>query len=65
MYIETYRMDTSNGYYTEGQINSEDEKPVDGVVGGVIIETDTGKVFFFDNEASAGSEWVEQFSFQS
>lgn len=64
MYVETYRMDTSNGYYTEGMCNSEDDKPVDGVIGGIVTENDTGKVFFFDNEASAGSEWVEQFSFQ-
>lgn len=62
MYVETYRMDTSNGYYTEGMCNSEDDKPVDGVIGGVITETDTGKVFFFDN---VDGDWVEQFAFQS
>ena len=64
MFIETKRIDRSDGIYIEGMCNSNDDKPVDGIVGGIVAENDTGKVFFFDNEASAGEEWVEQFSFQ-
>lgn len=42
---------------------STDEKPVSGVGNGsILVEIDTGKVYFFD---AAGSQWVEQFSFQS
>lgn len=49
--------------YIEGACNSSDTKPTDGVAtGSVLIEVDTGKVFFYNGDTSA---WVEQFSFQS
>lgn len=39
---------------------STDTKPEDGLVtGSVFIEVDTGKVYFFDEEAAAGSRWNE------
>jgi len=42
--------------------NSDEDKPLAGIAGGSIaVETDTGKVFFFDETDG----WVEQFSFQS
>lgn len=44
---------------------STDTKPTDGIMtGSVFTEVDTGKVFFFDESAAAGSEWVEQFGLQ-
>ena len=45
--------------YIEGGCLSTDEKPVDCAVGSIMVEVDTGKVFFFN-----GTTWVEQFSFQ-
>lgn len=44
----------------------DDEKPTANLVtGSMFVEVDTGAVFLFDEEAAAGSEWVEQFSLQS
>ena len=44
-------------------LTSDDEKPTDGVsMGSILVEVDTGKVYFFNEVAG---EWVEQFSFQS
>lgn len=44
---------------------STDTKPTAGLAtGSIFTEVNTGKVFFFNSAASAGSEWVEQFSFQ-
>lgn len=38
-------------------------KPTAGVIdGSIFLESDTGKVFFFNEE---DGDWVEQFSFQS
>lgn len=46
----------------EGSCLSSDTKPTAGIANGsIMVEVDTGTVFFF-NETS--SEWVEQFSFQ-
>ena len=51
--------------YIEAACLSADTKPAgDYVTGSIITEVDTGKVFFYNEEASAGSEWVEQFSFR-
>lgn len=39
---------------------STDTKPEENLVtGSVFIEVDTGKVYFFDEEAAAGSRWNE------
>lgn len=39
---------------------STDTKPEENLVtGSVFIEVDTGKVYFFDEEAAAGSRWHE------
>lgn len=41
---------------------STDEKPTNDVdMGSILVEVDTGKVYFFNETAG---EWVEQFSFQ-
>lgn len=48
--------------YCEGFCLSTDTKPTDGIANGsILVEIDTGNVFFFNEEAST---WVEQFSFQ-
>lgn len=49
--------------YIEIAGNSADTKPTGlGIAGGSIFtETDTGTVFFYDDESEA---WIEQFSFQ-
>lgn len=48
--------------YIELTCLSTDTKPTTRVLGGSIaVEVDTGKVFFYDE---AGTQWVEQFSFQ-
>lgn len=49
-----------NGGYIEAAGLSTDTKPTDFATGSIFTEVDTGKVFLFN-----GSEWVEQFSFQS
>lgn len=42
---------------------STDPKPINGVdMGSILIEVDTGKVFFFNGKTK---EWVEQFSLQT
>ena len=45
--------------YIEGGCLQTDDKPLDCAVGSIMVEVDTGKVFFFN-----GTTWVEQFSFQ-
>ena len=51
----------TNDNYNEFAGLSTDEKPTRFIgVGSIFVEADTGTVFFFD-----GSNWVEQFSFQS
>lgn len=53
---------TEQKAYKEGFCLSTDTKPsTDLVNGSILVEIDTGTVFFFDEE---GGEWVEQFSFQ-
>lgn len=45
---------------------ASDTKPEEGVAtGSIAVEVDTGSVFFFNEAGTAGSKWVEQFSFQS
>ena len=47
----------------EGSCLSTDTKPTAGIANGsIMVEVDTGKVFFFNEGAGT---WVEQFSFQS
>lgn len=51
--------------YVELACISSDTKPTEGIAtGSIAVETDTGTVFFFNEEGNSGSEWVEQFSFQ-
>lgn len=45
--------------YIEGGCMSTDEKPLDCAVGSIMVEVDTGDVYFFN-----GTAWVKQFSFQ-
>jgi hypothetical protein len=50
-------------FYKEISGNSTEAKPTAGIVdGSIFVETDTGKVFFFNENAG---NWVEQFSFQA
>ena len=57
---------TGDTAYVELAGLSTDTKPIDQIVtGSIFVEVDTGKVYFFDEEGDAGSEWVEQFAFQS
>jgi len=47
----------------EGACESTDDKPtVDIATGSIMIEVDTGEVFFFSEKTG---DWVPQFSFQS
>ena len=48
-------------FYKEGYCDSTDEKPVanDTATGSILVEVDTGKVFFFNEKDKT---WVEQFS---
>lgn len=51
--------------YVEYAGLSTDTKPVGNfMTGSIFVEVNTGKVFFYNAAAAAGSEWVEQFSFQ-
>lgn len=52
-----------NLFYVELAGNSDETKPTTGIIdGSICTETDTGKVFFFNEDSG---DWVEQFSFQS
>ena len=52
-----------NDRYVEISGDSEETKPTANIVdGSIFLESDTGKVYFFSEEAG---DWVEQFSFQS
>jgi hypothetical protein len=60
------RIKTVNIFYDGTQevdvwCKSSETKPTEGISAGVLCETDTGNVYFFDEESA---EWVEQFSFQ-
>lgn len=66
-FITGYGAATSfNGrQYVEIAGLSTDTKPVGNfLTGSIFVEVNTGKVFFYNAAASAGSEWVEEFSFQ-
>lgn len=69
--VEKMRGITSDGkqlHYIEASGSSDENKPEEDTVGGPIVdgsicvESDTGKVYFFNEEAE---DWIEQFSFQS
>ena len=49
--------------YKEGAFSHDETKPTGADIanGSIIIEPDTGKVFFYNR---ASDTWVEQFSFQ-
>lgn len=50
-------------HYVEISGDSTETKPTAGIVdGSIFTESDSGKVFFFNEN---GEDWVEQFSFQS
>ena len=54
-------------FYKEGAFNSTETKPTGTAAeniasGSIIVEPDTGKVFFYNRP---GDAWVEQFSFKS
>ena len=57
-----YYLVFSNGGYCEFMGSSGADKPTTGFTTGILTETDTGKVFFWDIATSA---WVEQFAFQA
>lgn len=47
----------------EGACESTDDKPTAGIAtGSIMIEVDTGEVFFFSEKTGT---WIPQFSFQS
>lgn len=63
MIIHVQRIIQGNDSYFEISGDSSESKPTACVVdGSVFVETNTGKVFFFNGKTGA---WVEQFSFQS
>ncbi len=48
---------TGAGKYVEGACLSTDTKPTSGILNGsVLIEMDTGKIYFYDE---AGAQWRE------
>lgn len=58
-----YRPITNSVVYVEISGDSTETKPTAGIAdGSIFVESNTGKVYFF-NEKSG--DWVEQFSFQS
>lgn len=63
-----YTDEDNNGvFYREGAFNSTETKPLaaampDLASGSIIVEPDTGKVFFYNRP---GDAWVEQFAFQA
>lgn len=61
--VNLYNKTIQNGkHLAEGFCLSTDTKPTYAIANGsILVEIDTGNVFFFNEEAST---WVEQFSFQ-
>ena len=50
-------------FYVELSCDSEETKPTTGIIdGSICLESDTGKVYFFNEDSG---DWVEQFAFQS
>ena len=59
-----YREDVHK-WLIEATCESTDAKPGAGyMTGSILTEVDTGTVYFYDEDADEGEEWVEQFSFQ-
>lgn len=49
-------------YYIEGSCDSSETKPTENIGdGSIMVESDTGDVYFFNEDTTA---WVKQFSFQ-
>ena len=47
--------------YIEAYCLSTDTKPVEDLVtGSFCMEVDTGKTYLFNEEATSGSEWIDQ-----
>lgn len=61
--VTLYDKSIQNGkHLAEGFCLSTDTKPTNQIANGsILVEIDTGNVFFFNEDAST---WVEQFSFQ-
>lgn len=56
--ITTEQTFTEDKKYIEGFCLSTDTKPTNGIItGSALVEVDTGKAFFFDEESST---WEEQ-----
>ena len=52
--------------YIEAAGVATDTKPTGDIVSGSIMtEVDTGKVYLYNEAGSSGSEWVEEFCYQS
>ena len=69
MAIATLKEEYLDGTYKYFEFTglSTDTKPVASNIatGSIFCEVNTGKVYFYDSEGDSGSEWIEQFSFQS
>lgn len=61
--VTLYDKSIQNGkHLAEGFCLSTDTKPTNQIANGsILVEIDTGTVFFFNEDSST---WVEQFSFQ-
>ena len=60
-YINQKWVDTK--LYVELSCDALESKPTDNICdGSIAVESDTGKVYFFNEDSGA---WVEQFAFQS
>lgn len=56
------RLRIGNRWWFEGYCDSTETKPTQDIAeGSTLTETDTGKVFFFNERSNA---WIEQFSLQ-
>ena len=55
------RIIEGNKRYVELFCLSTDTKPTENLVtGSFCMEVDTGKTYFFNEEAASGSEWIDQ-----
>ena len=62
MITHVQRIIEGSNCYVELSGDSSESKPTANIVdGSIFVETNSGKVFFFNGKTSA---WVEQFSFQ-
>lgn len=59
------QFDEERRYVECGCVSTDTKLEENFVTMSLCVEADTGKTYFFNESGTAGSKWVEQFSFKS